>query len=871
MSLLTDFSQSGLLDESLALVDALAPPVSRERWWESAARLQLHDELFRYFVALPRYAVSAHYVEAPRIALEACLSANASNARPPHHKPPLPPLSRPVALTMVEGARARLRNLVALPAIQAALVDTFGSVIVNASVGPGGKSAERPAILLVQAFNQTLSATGGSSYPIPANAAGYREFTLHRAVADQIKQILSQTLPFSVSRASTDAGTTDGWGISPPVQIAGLMHRLDGLDAWLIDGLQVRGALRQDQTGLPLWIWGLALSFTARAYLTDFLCSFTRVALPLDRLYEETRNGAKANLSLDSGGRGRFLVQTKGVYNAYTAVGLVELLSSDPLAHMDAPQGYLKNRGSLRELGALGPFDDFWRGQGAPAHSLVLAELRRAFDKPVLRFQYDPGPDVKQPVALDPMTLEDLRRRMLQHALPAVKVPEEAKPTSKMSPSKKPKAPPKSDSQPYRVCGHFITHVKLAVAKQLAELLSEQVRADHPGIPRQGADYIRISVGSERWGGNHLPHFEHRDGFTFDISIPNLYLQWATGEISPTGSPPAAGRRKDMPKPVKVIGVPEPPFSDQSFFPLANAGDEVIRDRVFSGAVKSLAAALMKGETNVGDGLNLFAGTPVLLGADGDVDDDVLVPNLIGHVALQLAGVRKWVYASYYEHFFAIQVVSALFRSSEWPKTLREETARLAGLIVQAEFIWRPTDHYDHWHVVFNSSSTRLSSLGPDAFRVDVDEFKSQLAIWSVLGVNIALLREALEPRELANASMFTLAVAERKEILELLKSVLPKEPTTDAEKTAAKERRAAQVTFVHTLADAINRASYQDIPSLTNTHWKDWVRNSGLAVRHRAPDGPLPKHWKRWKSDIEAPDLEPGEGQSGDDVSDPP
>src|SRR6266478_5961739 len=134
-AVLTDFSQSGLLDESLALLDALAPPGSGERWWQATARRQLHDELFRYFLALPQYAVGAiDYTDAPRIALEASLSASAAYAQAPHKKPPL---SRPVALSRVEQGRTKLRQLVTLSTIYNALVQNFGALTVNAAIGFG--------------------------------------------------------------------------------------------------------------------------------------------------------------------------------------------------------------------------------------------------------------------------------------------------------------------------------------------------------------------------------------------------------------------------------------------------------------------------------------------------------------------------------------------------------------------------------------------------------------------------------------------------------------------------------------------------------------------------------------------------------------
>jgi formylmethanofuran dehydrogenase subunit A len=55
---------------------------------------------------------------------------------------------------------------------------------------------------------------------------------------------------------------------------------------------------------------------------------------------------------------------------------------------------------------------------------------------------------------------------------------------------------------------------------------------------------------------------------------------------------------------------------------------------------------------------NRFSGLPILRsGADLSPDDNLLRDNLAGHVALALAGVRKWIYASPAQHVIALEAV----------------------------------------------------------------------------------------------------------------------------------------------------------------------------------------------------------------------
>lgn len=873
--MLNNFSQSGLLDESFALMDALAPQpglASSERWWQSAARLQLHDELFRYFLALPLYATGPkeylnRYTEAPKIALNACLTVGAATAQPPSKAPSL---ARPVALSEVERRRTDLRQLVSLQLLKNQLENSFGNII-NA----GTTSSDRPAVLVAAAFDNLGKISTSSSYPIyavPPLQPSTREFAAHTDVARTCSKLLSENLPFG------------NWGVSLPTQIDFLFSRLNALDGWLVDGLQLRGSLIGDPKLFPLSIWGLVFSFTARAYLTDFLCSFARVSLPLDRLYEETREGAKTKRPLDSRTQSGEPALTKRVYNAYTAVGLVELLTGKSMPHLDPVlgEGYLRSSSSLNALGVLEPFDAFWKEGGASnTHTLILNELQAAWDKPVLQYQYDPRNKGKAPVALAPLSLDDMYQRILSHAIPSISAPSSR--SAKKTSDKSKNEPPKWNPTPFQCCGHFIAHLKIEVAKQLAALLAANTRTTSTSKPKDGAGYIGVGSGSERWGGNHPPHFEHRDGFTFDISNPHRYLPWATVEMVESKTKAAQTTGKGQPKKPKscglVLGIPKPkkneldasddagtskPLSD--YVPLSTP-DSVTRDETLAKNFREVTGKLIRGEKDVGDLLDTFAGTPVHIGKDGEPDDDLLLPDLIGHVSLALAGVRKWCYASFYEHFFAVRAIADLFVKEEWLTILPGETRVLSNLIEQAEFIWLPIDHHNHWHVVFyrpGPAQAKISSLSPAAYSVDSDELTAQLSVWTTLGVDLSSFWTRLKDWPIANSSLFPGAVKERKMICDLIERSLPKYSSDDAKKKA-KEK---QVGFLKIIASSIDDSSYSDdIPSLKGTKYREWIEKSDLVRNHRPPACESDGKWKVWPNDVEPSELKPDAPGSSDGV----
>src|SRR5690349_14696022 len=108
MAFLANDSQAGLLDESLALLGVLTAKssvASPAPWWSEQSRLALHDELFRYFLALPRYATADAYTTKPRTALLQCLRPLGKSVTAPSKQPPL---GRPCYLYQAEATRKRL-------------------------------------------------------------------------------------------------------------------------------------------------------------------------------------------------------------------------------------------------------------------------------------------------------------------------------------------------------------------------------------------------------------------------------------------------------------------------------------------------------------------------------------------------------------------------------------------------------------------------------------------------------------------------------------------------------------------------------------------------------------------------------------------
>ncbi len=844
-------SQSELLDESLALFAALlnTPDSSNEPWWGKRARQELHDELFRYFVALGGYGTGAR-ADLPRLALTACISGRKTRV------PNAPAIAKPVQLGLLEVKRNSLRDVVRLAKLEADLSASFGPQIVS-----NGGQSPRPADQLAKKFLESRNNLGLSGITRDSIAKwdnGKTDFTTHKEVAKAVQAVLEDCLPFG------------DWGVSLPRGIGSWFDKIDEVEQWLAGAMD--GTPHQD-----LLAFGLAMTATARAYLADAVCAMVRVALPLHRLYEETRLGIEAMLPMSCRNDSKQpAVKTKRHYNSYMAVGLVELLTGKPMPHLDPSvgDGYLNQSFALRNFCAWQPLLNFWgRGGDGTVHQQFVNALEvygSAKDwesLPVLQvFYYPKTPNDTS----NYIPVEDLRKLMKAHAFPALDLPKPEKDSSKATqpPGKGQKKPDNKAANAayktcghfidkYDTCGHFITHLRLHVAIELSSRLAAALaKRSSPDLSPHGEHYIQIGGGSQRWGGNHLPHAEHRDGFTYDISCPMQYKPWATQQLKELPHMSDPGKRQAR-KSVFAVGVPTED-KDKGPYPLLAAvlNDSKKVDSIPRQAFSKLVKQLMEGKPGDGDEWDNLAATPILL-RNGQLDDAGLVENLVGHVALVLAGVVKWIFSSWYEHLFALRATAALLAPGKCPDSLKLPAKTIRPAITGAKFYWKPLDHYDHWHVVFamGTDPRHRHSLGPTPYQIHPGELLAWVTLWDALGVDLISFMKCLERRSIAHEheSEFADAVKERQTILEALEKLQASmEKMSD---DAVVEKRKLQDQTLDLLVEGIRAAKWRDIPSLAgNLNYKDWLKNSRLARRYKVDQAQRYElgGWQTWPSDTD-------------------
>ena len=828
MSIFSISSQEALLDESLAFLSAqtTAALASNEPWWGVNSRQQLHGELFRYFVALGFYPLG-EYVEAPRIALKVCVIGGQVRGRSDS-----PAIVRAVRLANLGAERSALRNLVRLEKLENDLKECFGANIFSGGISPG---PTRLADQLVE-----LKAQDGERFqrlpkgPIPHSTLGKSDFRTHVDVIKSAKIVLEQCLPFG------------DFGISLPKEIQQLFAGIDLFEDWLV--LKMSASPPPAYPGIIAA--GLALIVTARAYVVDVVSSLVAVSLPLHRLYEESRPRTTAPLDISASkfDRNRKPIQTKRAYNALMAVGLVELLTGALMPHMDSPpgNGYMQITVNLKDFYSLEPLLSFWK-VGGGIHQQIIKALNSYISKPVQQVYYSPEKG-KAPPPPQYITVSDLRKLMQQHAFPSLTIPA-GRPQGK---SPKPEREKRKDTSAYNKCGHFITHLQLYVATSLSTLLATKLKDKFPKIPEKGEGYINIVVGSLRWGGNHLPHIEHRDGFTYDVSIPNKYLPWPTASLKSLPRLSEIGKREPDTT-IQAIGIPNASKQYESVRAQKEKRGKIIpitRDARLLDTFKKLITDLIAGKSGDDDSWNAFAGTPILLDTSNKPDDSGLVANLIGHVALTLGGPAKWIFSSWYEHLFALRAIGGFLAPGKCPAPLEPYVASIRSKTAKAEFYWAPVDHHDHWHVVFSTSTDRLHSLGPTHYRISQQDLNEKLRLWDELGVDLSSFARQFEKREVSNSGLFPDAVEERKTMLQALSSLeasIKKLSKEEAE--SRKERQDATLTL---LANQIASTHWGDIPSLAKAKsYTQWVRDSDLAKDYELPATHQVPNWQPWPSDI--------------------
>src|SRR5207245_2955175 len=250
--------------------------------------------------------------------------------------------------------------------------------------------------------------SGAFSQSIRPWESGSKEFRTHLDVTSLVATVLEECLPFGRR------------GVSLPTRFVDAFRVVDQLEGWLVRTLDGR-----PHPGSPgLLVLGLAFTATARAYLADIACALVGVALPLHRLYEERRAAILTKLSTQCDAEPRSSpILTKRSYNSLMAVGLLELLTGKPMAHMDPAtgDGYMRNAGGLQLFSPLEPLVAFWGSVGT-IHQEAVSDIRGYQQSPVLQVLYDQTRAKQNTAWLAPITFEDLSGMMLDHAFPVLKL-----------------------------------------------------------------------------------------------------------------------------------------------------------------------------------------------------------------------------------------------------------------------------------------------------------------------------------------------------------------------------------------------------------------------------------------------------------------
>ena len=784
-----------------------------------------------------------------------------------------PRLATPRNVGQLARRREALRSLVELKTLERDLKATFG---LKAFEGKLDKASVRPAEQIAIEWSVRRTTERGSTRPpIRHWSSGTTDFARHIDVSKAVNDLVEECLPFGPS------------GINLPAALQRDLTNLERFEAWVFDASLEGSPLTSD-----VFAVGIALALTARVYLADVTAALVGTALPLHRLYEESHPAIDQPISLVTPIEPKYKPQTaaaKSLYNAYMAVGLLEALTGQPMPHPDpGSDGYLK--GDLRDTFSVAAFKKFWGTDGA-RHAKILTAIEQYLQKPVLRRAFK-GNKKEPPKDLPPMTYGELRTLMLGHGYSRVRIPlpppgsegarsDKARDKAATAKPGKKAAEPKPAKPPDDKFGHLVTHLQLHVAWQLATRMGR-------ALGFEGKQFFEVGVGSERWGGNHRGHREHRDGFTYDIvGLPYKYRSWATDTFKrKPGATPAPGDKKpSSDKGISAFGIPKTASGENSSsagaptapaksggpktrkssedgverFPIKLYAEEgkpntkITRDENLATKFGELVDKLMNGDpVTRHEDWDEFAATPLLLDESDQPDDDKLRLNLVGHVALALSGVSKWVYASWYEHLFAVRVAAALLAPNKCPAGISTVAPVLRKVIATRDFFWAPEDHYDHWHVVFGAGVQRTDSLGPSHYVPDSDALGNWLLLWDALGVDLEAFRLDLQSREPQHAELFIGLVAERKLLLKLLQVI---KTSHDAEREDDRKARAIQRDHhLDLLVKEIRAVTYKDIPSLANEPtFEDWVRNSKLADRYKMPENYIGTHWKAWPSESDA------------------
>lgn len=704
-------------------------------------RRAIHDELFRYFLTVDdhigiRTRSELAYYQRPRVAIDACTSERAQRATVrPSSK--VPELSRPAAFYRVADDLASLRKLVAFDAITAAISASYDPPMVGAVTGTTPRSAPTLAQTIAQGLASVPAVTARVSSQVDG-LPGHPAFSLHAAVAEKCQLILTDTLPFGRAECVLPAAFTE------------VLAFIDSTEAWLCAALTAPPGQVAQQAWEALLPWGLALTAVMRVCVTELVVQLVWISLPIGRLFNEVDARGHQQLSL-----GDKTSEEKQVYNALLAIALYEALTGAPMPHVDAHpgDGYMLASATAARLAAPAAiarsFHTTWLDPVAPQ---FLSDLDSAFQRAsAAPFLYDveTGSRSHPTITSQQLTLDGIGNLFAGYPT----VPKKA-----------------SDAQAWTQCGWFSSIVALRAAAQIAELLAAKLPGAGPLVrrrfDRKSRQFVSnkkpdpkfrlgIGSGSLRWGGNHPPHLEHRDGLTYDIAHYVDHVPWLLHDVPPEDEATAPKKHRKG-QSIRAWGVVQTARQAQGENVVAAVKQRATQTCV-NATLAKLVATLAKvppsdlAQYDTRSEWADLVGLPILRSSDGDPDDGALQLNLIGHVALVLAGAARWIYAGPVQHLIALRTILSIDISKD-----------IRSAITSAPLFFYPDNHNDHWHVVFRSWKD-----GGQAFQI-------WLKLWHDLGVDLAKLATELE-RDVRHANRFPAVEAERKTLASELAGAISK------------------------------------------------------------------------------------------------
>jgi len=743
----------------------------------------------------------------------------------------VPSISKPRRLASLERDLQQLRALVRTQNVFGKLKLSFGDAIVDSVVS--GSSIPGTPDQLWQAVQVEME------HPI-ATAREQPLFKLYLEVREAAGKVLEDDLPF---------GAKDG---TMPPKFSEMFQWVEQLENSVARQLRSsrQGSLPSGASFLP---WGLAMAAVVRAYLVDLLAGMTLGLIPIPLLYWAPRSLTRTTMA--PGGQA-----TKELYNSYTAVALWEAWTGKPVEHVDrkertaagdtwAGDGYLRRAGedlpNLKNIAAkcAGDFSAFWAPNAPSFHVDIRKKLGSWSDRlkgipqsldaaetaaakaappktsaksvPHTGAKSAPNTGATQPahgqtaesVAIAeahsvaqglPLSTQGYRPWALLE-IPRLELPEGMMGTE----------PDESFKESFKTTWHRGAHlhvqVALFVAQRLTERLGEYTNLK-PAIRKwdngpwkapehKKSQVLYIGDGSPRWGGNHQPHKEHRDGLTFDISHPFDFVPWEKRRARVSRSvellcayPKASARLIHLPNQYY-----EPDYITHIFDGGKVSAKNLMRAQLSSNEIQGLIEIVAA----------MLWGTPI---HEPDASsDDALRHNLIGHIALMLAGVRKWVYAGVIQHVYALGIVAQVLTKVEVAKSMLQDFL--------GEFYCAPNDHHNHWHVVFptrESWLTRRSEEGQD----QPPAMEQVVRFWKRLGVDFDPMIKLLQERD----TVSNLEVdADRNQLLRMLQDHGPEVPDGEPKGDELLRRLGAQIRQraypTPPPSPALKVAKYREIP----------------------------------------------------------